>query len=408
MRVCADRGGSEAMKQKPKVLCVDDEEEVLEGIKMHLRKHFRVTTETRATKALELLREDSEYAAVLSDMRMPEMNGAEFLRECQGVVPDATRLLLTGYSEMEAAIDAVNDGQIFRFLTKPCPPKVLLSALSAATDHHHLLRAERDLLQNTVRGSIDVLTEVLSLAAPTAFSRTSFLKAYVTHMACRLGLTELWIYELSANLAQIGCITLPPETLHRVLAGQELSDAERSMFDAHPETGHRLLGNVPRLEVVAEIVRRQSEAPTNWPDHPESTDEGKIAVGAAMLQVAIAVDMLVARGRSLPEAAATVRKSAPQQHRKLLDALSTLSGRQEQTETQQAVRICELRIDMTLGEDVLSAQGTTLCRKDQPLTAPLIERLKNFAAGEGVREPVRVRIPTFAAEPRSHKTNSGG
>ena len=122
---------------RPRILCVDDEEFVLEGLRDTLHRAFDVRTATGATMALAMLREDPDgYAVVLSDMRMPGILGSEFLREARTVAPDCVRMLLTGYADVDSAIRAVNDAQLFRFLTKPCEPEHLMRPASRRWPNH--------------------------------------------------------------------------------------------------------------------------------------------------------------------------------------------------------------------------------------------------------------------------------
>src|SRR6478752_5272887 len=107
---------------RPRVLCVDDEPNVLEGLALHLHRRYEVTRATSGAAGLEALAKDPAIAVVVSDMRMPGMDGAQFLSRVRATKTDVVRLLLTGHADMTSAIAAVNDGQIFRFLTKPCPP----------------------------------------------------------------------------------------------------------------------------------------------------------------------------------------------------------------------------------------------------------------------------------------------
>ena len=126
---------------KPPILCVDDEPAVLEGMRDNLRRTFRVTTAGSGAEGLELLTEQ-QFAVVLSDMRMPEMDGAQFLTRARQIAPDTTRMLLTGYADIESAISAVNDGQVFRFLTKPCSQDRLVSSLAAGAGQQGPLPAK--------------------------------------------------------------------------------------------------------------------------------------------------------------------------------------------------------------------------------------------------------------------------
>ncbi|MGC4086448.1 MAG: response regulator [Polyangiaceae bacterium] len=110
----------------PRILCVDDEPRVLEGLERTLFDHFEVMTLSKPEQALELLeRGDESFAVVVSDMRMPGIDGATLLAHARRLAPDTTRVLLTGHADMEAAVAAINQGHIYRFLCKPCPPEVL-------------------------------------------------------------------------------------------------------------------------------------------------------------------------------------------------------------------------------------------------------------------------------------------
>src|SRR5437868_1164007 len=142
---------------RPKILCVDDEPNILAGLALHLERRYEVATATSGAAGLEYLERDGSTAVVLSDMRMPEMDGAAFLSQVRQLRPDSVRLLLTGQTDIAAAIAAINQGQIFRFLSKPCPPDILMDAVKAAVEQHRLVTSERVLLEQTLRGSIKTL-----------------------------------------------------------------------------------------------------------------------------------------------------------------------------------------------------------------------------------------------------------
>lgn len=371
----------------PRILCVDDEPYVLEGLERALCEHFDVITAPSGTAGLDIIRSAGPFSVVVSDMRMPVMDGATFLAQVRAVVPDTVRVLLTGQADVNSAIAAVNEGNIFRFLTKPCSQDVLITALQAATAQYQLVTAERELLGSTLNGAVKVLLDVLSLAAPVAFSRANAVKSYMAHMVARLGLRHRWKYELAAMLSQIGCIALPPDTLDRAYAGQVLSTGEQRMLEAHPTTGYRLLVSIPRLEPVAEMIKRQNE-PT-----ADGADGDEIQLGARMLRLALDIDRLVvAQGVSTRVAVSELQKR--QKHDPKL--LATLRGFQShnRSEVVKAVQVQELRTFMILDENVRTKQGNLIVAKGREVNVALIERLKNFAQGVGVVEPIRVRIPS--------------
>ncbi|MCK6545738.1 response regulator [Myxococcota bacterium] len=130
---------------RPRVLCVDDEPLVLEGLAASLRRKFDVRTATGGSAALELIEDEPAFDVVVSDFAMPEMNGAQFLELARLAAPSAVRVLLTGHASVEHAIAAVNAGHIFRFLTKPCAPADLARAIDDAVEHGRLVALDRSL-----------------------------------------------------------------------------------------------------------------------------------------------------------------------------------------------------------------------------------------------------------------------
>jgi diguanylate cyclase (GGDEF)-like protein len=118
-----------------KVLCVDDEPQVLEGLSLQLGRRYEVFTALSGEQGLRLLSQQDSIATIISDMRMPRMNGATFLSKARGVAPHAARILLTGQTDLESAISAVNEAQVLKFLKKPCLPPDLHAAVESGIEH---------------------------------------------------------------------------------------------------------------------------------------------------------------------------------------------------------------------------------------------------------------------------------
>ena len=129
------------------ILCVDDEPKVLEGLALNLRRHYRVSTASGGQEGLALISGSDPPAIVVSDMRMPGMNGAAFLSQVREQAPNIIRILLTGQADLDSALAAVNQGQIFRFLTKPCSPQAMLAAMGAGAEQYRLVMAEKEILR---------------------------------------------------------------------------------------------------------------------------------------------------------------------------------------------------------------------------------------------------------------------
>jgi len=117
---------------KPRLLLVDDERNVADGVALHLRRSYEIVIRTSGASGLEALTSGEPFTAVISDLRRPQMDGVEVLKEVRQRAPDTTRILLTGYADLTAAVAAVNEAGVHRFLTKPCPPAHLARALEEA------------------------------------------------------------------------------------------------------------------------------------------------------------------------------------------------------------------------------------------------------------------------------------
>lgn len=376
----------------PKLLCVDDEPAVLEGLMLVLHRRFDVTTAGSGEAGLEVLKSDPGIATIISDMRMPGMNGAAFLAKARELAPDATRLLLTGQSDMNSAISAVNEGQIFRFLTKPCPAPALVEAVNAAVAQHRLVTAERVLLEQTLHGSIHALTEVLSLTSPAAFGRATRLKQHVSAITAQLAIQERWQVELAAMLSQLGCVTLPQETVEALYHGRPLSDAQRKMVDRVPLVTEQLLASIPRLEQVRAILAMQGK---QVPGAPETHDP-LVVRGAAILRAARDFDQFCVKGNSPRTAISEMRSHAYQFDADILDALTALHAQDAAATEIREVRVRDLKVGMVLAEDLVLKNGALFVARGYTVTPSFVERVQNLPSGTIV-EPVRAILPDQGA-----------
>ena len=137
-----------------KILFVDDDPAVLEGYRRALHKEFQTDTAVGGREALWAIANDGPYAVVVSDMRMPSMDGVQFLSRIGRISPNTVRVMLTGYADLESAIGAINEGRIFRFLTKPCEADVLKKTLTTCLVQYRLVTAEKELLEQTLTATI--------------------------------------------------------------------------------------------------------------------------------------------------------------------------------------------------------------------------------------------------------------
>lgn len=120
------------------ILCVDDDPDILASFKRNLRNLFTIDTALGGEEGLKAISEKGPYSVIVSDMQMPEMNGIQFLSKAKEIAPDSVRIMLTGHADISMAIEAVNEGNIFRFLTKPCSPETLSKALQSGVEQYQM------------------------------------------------------------------------------------------------------------------------------------------------------------------------------------------------------------------------------------------------------------------------------
>jgi response regulator RpfG family c-di-GMP phosphodiesterase len=380
----------------PQVLCVDDEARVVEGLNLHLRKDYEVHTALSGEAGLSKLKELGGVAVVISDMRMPGMDGATFLKRVMRAYPDATRMLLTGEPGRDAAIQAVNEAQIYRFLTKPCPPDQLKAAVDAAVIQHKLMNAERMMLQETVIGCIQALVDVLAIVNPIAFGRAGRIKRLAMQFAESLGCTGFWQLEAAAMLSQLGYLSLPVELVEKLYYGERLTPEEQVLAEGVPEVAGKLLRHVPRLEPVMQIL----EAARASDEQLRQLGDGTIGLGARILLLALDYDTLAARGHDCNVAIQTLRMKESRYGQSLVDKFASQVGAASGTTEIREILLRHVQPGMTIMEDVRTHLGTLLIARGFEVSPTFLERLRNLGASI-LAEKIKVLAPgPLARAPR--------
>jgi len=360
------------MSDLPLVLCVDDEPQILQGLTLHLRRQYRVVTADGAAAALKLVAEGSTPAVILSDMRMPVMDGAALLKRMLELRPETTRILLTGEASRDATISAVNEGQIFRFLTKPCSPDDLRGAVEAGVIQHRLVTAEKVLMQETLIACIHALIDVLAMTNPVAFGRANRVKRSVNDLAAALGLKEFWQLEAAAMLSQIGYISLPPELVEKLYYGKRLTAEERVLAEGAPRVAQALLGRIPRIEPVMEILMASQDKKADEPGG------GLLKSGADILRLILAYDSLIVAGNSVVASLQSLRSRASIYGAALVEAFAALVGNQVENEAIVELPVGSVKPGMIILDDLRTAVGTLLVPKGFEVTNAFLERKRNF------------------------------
>ena len=366
----------------PTILCVDDEPRVVDGLALHLRRDYQVLTAKGGQNALQILKEKGAPAVVVSDMRMPGMDGAALLKQVKDLYPETTRILLTGDPGRDAAIAAINDGQIFRFLAKPCPPDKLRSAIDAGVTHHRLQIAERVLLQETLVGCIKALVDILAITNPVAFGRSTRVQRLATNLAAAIGNKGFWQLEAAAMLSQIGYVSLPGELVEKLYYAKRLTPEERALADGAPSVAQKLLGRIPRLEPVMAILAASQDAKI-------TVSDALVKLGADILRLVLDYDTHIAQGLPVSAAIAGIRAQTARHARTLVDSLEAMVGPAVGTEAMIEVTVGRVTPGMVFVDDLRTSVGTLLVPKGFEVTETFLERMRNFGPGI-LQERVRV------------------
>jgi len=390
--VTSDTAAIPTRNHKPRILFVDDDPLALEGLSRSVYREFKADLAEGPEEGLEKIKNDGPYIVVISDMRMPVMDGAEFLSRVRTLAPDSIRVMLTGYADTEAAMRAVNEGRIFRFLNKPVAAEDLTLTLRACVAQYDLMLREKELLEKTLAGAIRVLSEVLHLANPVAFNKGTRICQYVRHIAGKLCFSNTWQYEIAAMLSELGCLTLTPDLLEAIHAGEPLTPEHERIYSQHPQIAHDLLARIPRLELVADMILQQKEVPTDL-SRSLSPDAESVRRGAQMLRVSLAFDRLLSTGSERQEALLALSRNPAEYDAKMVAALGDFRTSRGPTEL-RAIDVRDLRTGMILNEHLRSTTGMLLAAKGQEVSHALVKTVHNFVEVGTVKGTVLVTVGT--------------
>jgi response regulator RpfG family c-di-GMP phosphodiesterase len=364
------------------ILIIDDDVNLLSAMKRQLRGKFLIITAQGGEEAVALLSETKDLPAViLCDMRMGGMNGVETLRRAKDLSPESVRMMLTGNADMQTAIDAINNGNIFRFLTKPCAPEVLEAGLEAAMEQHRLIVAERELLETTLVGSIKVMMDVLALAYPQGYSRATRIRQWVRKLNTSANMPHRWQLDIAAMLAPLGMLSVPDEVLMKVHLHMPLTDTEQWLVDRAPEMARDIIANVPRLNGVAQIVYLQNKGFDGSGPPENGPVGGDIPIDARLLKI---LNDLGETCKNMAPGIAdfAVLEANPERYDLTLlrKVKATLIVPEETTKAaKRRLTTALLLPGMDLADDVVNREGRLILAGLTPLSEQHIDRLRNLA-----------------------------
>ncbi len=380
-----------------KILLVDDDANILASFRRRLGQHFDISTALGGEEGLEVLRSRGPFAVIISDQRMPGMDGIQFLSEVKKRAPDTVLMMFTGHTDLETATSAINEGRIFRFYTKPCPTEVLKGAIEAGLDQYELVTAERDFLERTLAGSVKVFVDVLALISPEIFRKAERVRGWMPEVARSMDISNAWELNIAAMLAPLGMVTIPTKITAKLDNGGALSQVEEEIYNRAPEISKNLISNIPRMENIGRIIYYQRKGFDGSGIPADGTSGDDLPLGARILRV-------------LNDLAAITEHPK----RVVFDALEKKNGLYD-PEILRVVRSCfvddrdgsgvsdehgdvnmlcsDLQAGSLLASDIETLDGITVLAAGARLTLAQIERLHNLQLLCGLREPVTILEP---------------
>lgn len=278
-----------------KVLFVDDDVNLLDALWRSFCRSFDVRTASGGDEALRMLATSGPVDVIVSDVRMPGMSGITLLSRVRELYPDTVRIVLTGYADLQNAMDAVNECQAFRILSKPCPTDMLRQVLDAAMEQRRLVRDQIELAvlrkhKQAMEGIIGGFCRIVEARDPY----TAGHQRKVAELAVAIGqdmgfdVDQLAAIRLAALVHDIGKIYVPAEFLNKP---GKLSDLEFAIIKQHPLLGHEILSPIDFGWPIARFVLEHHER-LDGSGYPNGLSGDAISIEARVLAVADTVDAM--------------------------------------------------------------------------------------------------------------------
>lgn len=356
-----------------KILCVDDEESILRGFQLNLRKDFELHLASDGVEGLEIFEKEGGFALVLSDMRMPRMNGAEMLAEIKKRDHEVSTILLTGHTDFDSAMAAVNDGNVFRMLSKPCPPERLIKVLNDGLEQYDLIRSKRILLDQTLRGAVDALAESLSTAKPLFFGRVQRVRRMANELAMKQDVPNAWRVDVASVFSQLAYLALPENVTEDVYYRRDLSKEVKALLAKFPEDTRNILNKIPGLEEVGEILKS-----VDVQYRFEEEKEDGVRLAASILKVALDFDYYEEQGYNRSIIVSTLKERNKDYDPKVTQSLSDLIVIAEETSTLQEIKIDDIDIGMRLSQELKLDDGFLIAAAGTDVDRQLLKVIRNY------------------------------
>jgi putative two-component system response regulator len=278
-----------------KILFVDDERHLTEAIQRTFRGKFNIHIADSADQGMEQITANGPFAVVVSDYQMPDIDGISFLTKVSQVSPDSVRMMLTGYANLETSIRAVNEGNVFRFLTKPCPVKTLERTLLDGLRQYRLIQAERSFYAlkewtQKLDGLIQAFVKLIESKDPYTAGHQQRVSLFSAAIAGAMGLPGDAVehIKMAAMIHDIGKIYIPVEFLNKP---GSLSPPEWNIVKMHAQIGYDIIKPIGFPFPIHEIILQHHER-EDGSGYPRGLTSPEICIEAKIISVADVVEAM--------------------------------------------------------------------------------------------------------------------
>lgn len=303
------------MERKYKILIVDDEPDNLALLYRTLRTKYDITKASNAIEALETLKSE-EFDCILSDHKMPLMDGVEFLKRVYDMQPKTMRLLVTAYSDVKILIDAINYAKIYRYIKKPYTPDELMLIVESALETYQLKIDNENLitdLKDLFSGTIKAIIEALDAKDSFTLGRSRRVAFYALKIVNKMALSpsEVSQIELAGLLHDIGMIGVAENILNKT---QQLTEDEYEKIKMHVQYSVKILEDIKQLQDITEIIKYHHEH-YDGNGYPYGLKGEEIPLGSRIIAIADAYDSMISnrayrKSRTPAEALEIIRNGA--------------------------------------------------------------------------------------------------
>lgn len=378
---------------QPRILFVDDDQMLLSSMERCLGLEFDLVTAISGLEALKKIEEQPTFPVVVCDMRMPVMDGLQFIERARELSKRSVFLMLTGNQDVQTAVRAVNEGQVYRFLNKPCDPEEIAFAIRLGLQQYELEDRERDLLNKTFVGAVGIFGDVMETLQPELLGRTADTEQFVELLREQISAPPRWEFKIASKLALLGVALQRGSCTAKPTSQEGLAHLSRVC-----ETSAKMVEKIPRMDLVAQIIRLVPVTDADL-DTVEPRGEGDVArLGAALLRVGNLVEGMVHFGVDSDTATADIQSLLPGIYPPLLKAAKAVYP-ENSAPSGVSVEVEDLKPGMVLQEDLYGAGGATLLRAGRHLSETHIAKLhaENQTPGKLSQIKVTVTVTSFEA-----------